>query len=334
MPVKDKASCIARTVVRYGLSLGSLLSISDVQKCLNVLSEDEPDSVWFPETWGMENFAMLSMAASQTRTAKIGSSVINIYSRTPSLVGMGAVTLDVLSKGRLILGLGTSSPSIVRDFHGYEFDDAVRRMSEFVDVVRLVTSGNPINYNGSIYRLKNFKLLIKPYRGSIPIYLAAVNRRMVQIARDVADGVILYLRPLAEMKNTIREIRQGRSVDVACQIITAVSDDAQKAIVRGKKTLAFYIAVGHIYREFLAKNGYRSETQAVVEEYNRSGLAGIHSCITDSMLNQLAACGTPGDVSRQIARFRDAGVRLPIIQFNPVGKDSFKMLHETVSDMK
>jgi len=320
--------------MRLSFSLGSLLSIQNVQDCVAELSKKEPDAIWIPETWGMENFSILSAVAAKTESAKIGSSVINIYSRSPSLIGMGAVTVDTLSRGRLILGLGTSSAPIVEDFHGSPFERPVSRMREYVEILRLVTSGRPVSHRGEFFSLKNFSLLVRPYRNRIPIYLAAVNQRMVELAWEVADGAIFYLRPKSEMRQTIQTMRSKGRIDVACQIITSVSEDAENAAWRAKRTLSFYVAVGGIYREFLARNGYRKETDAVLDEYKRSGLKNVHSCITDAMLRDLTICGTPDDARKQLQGFRETGIDLPIIQFNPAGdvKDSFRLLRETFSE--
>jgi alkanesulfonate monooxygenase SsuD/methylene tetrahydromethanopterin reductase-like flavin-dependent oxidoreductase (luciferase family) len=169
---------------------------------------------------------------------------------------MGATTVDTISNGRLILGLGTSSPPIVEDFHGSKFENPVVRMKEYVEIIKMITSGKPVNYSGDIFQLKNFSLLIKPKRKTIPIYLAAVNKKMLDLTWNIADGVIFYLRPLKEMKSTIQTMQSKQKIDVTCQMITCVSEDSEIAINRCKKTLAFYVAVGKIYREFLAKNGY------------------------------------------------------------------------------
>jgi len=322
--------------MRLSFSLGSLLSIRDVRDCVAELSKKEPDAIWIPETWGMESFSILSAVAAKTESAKIGSSVINIYSRSPSLIGMGAVTVDTLSGGRLILGLGTSSAPIVEDFHGSPFERPVSRMREYVEILRLVTSGKPVSHRGEFFNLKKFSLLVRPYRDKIPIYLAAVNRRMVDLAWEVADGAIFYLRPKSEMRQTVRAMRSKRRIDVTCQIITSVSEDAESATERAKRTLSFYVAVGGIYREFLARNGYRKETDAVLDEYKRSGLKNIHNCVTDAMLRDLTICGTPDDARKQLQGFRETGIDLPIIQFNPAGdvKDSFRLLRETFSEAR
>ena len=123
--------------MRIACSLGSLLSVKQVLQCTEMLSETKIDSVWIPETWGMENFSMLGAVANNTKHQKIGSSIINIYSRSPSTISMGAATIDSLSDGRLILGLGTSSVPIVEDFHGGVFENPVQRMREYVEIIRL-----------------------------------------------------------------------------------------------------------------------------------------------------------------------------------------------------
>ena len=322
--------------MRLAYSLGSLLSIDQVLECSELLSHTNVDTIWIPETWGMENFSMLSMVSQKAPMAKIGSSIINIYSRSPATIMMGAATMDILSKGRLILGLGTSSASIVEDFHGYKFENPILRMTEYVEIIKMGLSGKPVNYSGKIFNLKNFTLLIKPHRAKIPIYLAAVNQKMVNLAWDVSDGVILYLRPLIEMKKTIQKMQSKRKIDVTCQIITSVSMDAEIAITRAKQTLAFYISVGKIYRDFLAKNGYLTETENIFEEFQISGFKSNHKLISDKMLKSLTIAGTPDQCIEQLQQFRDAGIDLPTIQFNPVGNvmDSFKLFRDTFSEEK
>lgn len=315
--------------MRLSYSLGSLLSIPQVSDCVDRLSQNEPDMIWIPETWGMECFSMLAGIAARTSRANIGSSIVNIYSRSPALVAMGAATVDMLSSGRLILGLGTSSMPIVRDLHGYPFKNPVSRMEEYIKIIRQAIAGDTINHTGRHFNLSGFKILFKPYRPRIPIYVAAINSRMVRLAWDTAEGVIFYLRPQEEMKKTIRHMQQGRKIDVACQIITAVSDDSEKAILRAKKTLSFYIAVGDVYRDFLAGHGYQKEVLNIHDEYVKSGLENIAEQVPDYMISDMTICGTPEEAKRQLLQFTQTGVDIPIIQFNPVG-DVAESLEQTM----
>lgn len=314
--------------MRIGFSLGSLLSVNEILDCARVLKNHNPDSIWVPETWGMDCVPVLASVSQIATRPRIGSSIINIYSRTPSLIAMSAATLDLLSNGRFILGLGTSSKAIVEEWHGLGFDEPPQRMAEYVEVIRKVLTGKKVTHDGTFFHLKNFALLIKPVRTSVPIYIAAINQKMVDLAWSAGDGVIFYLRPLGEMQNTITRMQQKKRIDVACQLITCVSDDLEEALVRAKKTISFYVSVGSIYREFLAKNGFRKETEAIFDEYKKSGLGGTHNFVTDSMVESLALCGTPHEIPKKLEKFSAAGIDLPIIQFNPIGNvsESFQVL--------
>ena len=323
--------------MRLGFSLCSLLSVEEIFDCMKVLNNYSADSIWIPETWGMDCSSILSSISNMSKKPKLGSSIINIYSRSPALIAMSAVTIDTLSDGRFILGLGTSSRPIVEDWHGVEFKNQLQRMREYVHIIRLIVSGENVSYKGEFFHLKNFSLLIKPRRKEIPIYLAAINEKMVDLTWEIANGVIFYLRPLSELKKTIKKMQAQKRIDVACQLITCVSEDSEKAITRAKQTIAFYVSVGNIYREFLASNGFQNETMAIFDEYKKSGLKDNYRLVTDDMVNSLSISGNPEDIRRKILQFVEAGVDLPILQFNPVGKvrESFELLTRTLaSDMK
>jgi alkanesulfonate monooxygenase SsuD/methylene tetrahydromethanopterin reductase-like flavin-dependent oxidoreductase (luciferase family) len=318
---------------RLSYSLGSLLSIEEVLECSKKLNKIKPEVMWIPETWGMENFSMLGLVSEKNTFSEIGSSIINIYSRSPSLIAMGAATIDTISNGRLILGLGTSSIPIVENFHGGSFESPVQRMKEYVEIIRMALRGEKINYSGKIFSLKDFSLLTKPVRKEIPIYLAAINQKMVEMTWDIADGVIFYLRPKSEMKEIISKMQKKRKINTTLQIITCIHQDHEKATKRAKKTLSFYIAVGKIYREFLQSTGYYEETQIIYDEYKKDGLSGLEKFVSDKMLDDLCIAGTPDTAVKKLNAFRDTGIDLPIIQFNPIDNviDSFELLTKTFS---
>ena len=318
---------------RLSYSLGSLLSIEEVLECSKKLNDIKPEIMWIPETWGMENFSMLGLASKKNIFSKIGSSIINIYSRSPSLIAMGASTVDTISNGRMILGLGTSSVPIVENFHGNSFESPVQRMKEYVEIIRMALRGEKINYSGEIFSLKDFSLLTKPVRKEIPIYLAAINQKMVEMTWDIGDGVIFYLRPKNEMQEIISKMQKRKKIDTTLQIITCIHDDHEKARNRAKKTLSFYIAVGKIYREFLQSNGYSKEIELIYNEYKKSGLNNLEEYVSEKMLDDLCIAGTPDGAIKKLNAFRDVGIDLPIIQFNPIGNvtDSFELLTKTFS---
>jgi alkanesulfonate monooxygenase SsuD/methylene tetrahydromethanopterin reductase-like flavin-dependent oxidoreductase (luciferase family) len=157
---------------------------------------------------------------------------------------------------------------------------------------------------------------------------------MVDLACDIGDGVIFYLRPLNEMKETISKMQTRKKIDITCQIITCVAEDSENAIDRAKKTVAFYVSVGKVYREFLAKNGFKNETDNIFDEFKKTGFKSNHEFVTDSMLKSLCISGNSEECKKQLQSFRETGLDLPIIQFNPVGDtlESFKLFEKTFLD--
>ena len=207
-------------------------------------------------------------------------------------------------------------------------------MKEYIEIIRLALTGNKINYSGKLLSLENFSLLIKPPRVNIPIYLAAVNQKMINLAWEIGDGVIFYLRPKNEIKSTLEIMQKNRRIDSTLQIITCVHEDSEKAVERAKKTLAFYISVGEIYRVFLSNNGYKNEVENIYNEYTTSGLKNNFKLVTDKMVKDLCISGTPTESLYQLKKFRDTGIDLPIIQFNPIDnvETSFDTLVNTFGD--
>ena len=321
--------------MRLSYSLGSLLTVKQIIQFSKKLDSVRPDVIWIPETWGMENFSMLSSVSLENNFSNIGSSIINIYSRSPTQIAMGTATVDTISNQRLILGLGTSSKPIVEQFHGKKFVDPIQRMREYVEIIRLALTGNKINYSGKIFSLENFSLLIKPPRANVPIYLAAVNQKMINLTWEIGDGVILYLRPKNEIKSTLGIMQKQRKIDSTLQIITCVHEDSDKAVERAKKTLAFYISVGEIYRKFLASNGYKNDIMNIYDEYKSTGLQNNFMFVTDKMVKDLCICGTPSESQQQLKEFKETGIDLPILQFNPIDntESSFDILLQTFGDV-
>jgi alkanesulfonate monooxygenase SsuD/methylene tetrahydromethanopterin reductase-like flavin-dependent oxidoreductase (luciferase family) len=293
------------------------------------------DSIWVPESWGREAFSTLGAIAGLTKRIKLGTSIVSIFSRTPATIAMGAVTLDMISSNRAIIGIGTSTEAIVNDWHGAKFERPASRMREYLDCINLMTSGERVSYSGEFFKVNNFKMLNKPPRKHTPIFVGAVNNNMLKLASEKADGVILYLRPLQELKKTVPILKaraKASNFEVALSIICAVSDtEPQKAKDRAAKTLAFYIAVGKYYSKFLSENGYSDEVREISSTYQKSGGDAAASQVTSKMLEELTICGTREECRMALEQFINCGISLPIMQFNPVGdsESSFRELLST-----
>lgn len=321
--------------MKIGYSLGPLLSMQEVLGCARLADSANVDSVWVPESWGRESFSTLGAVAQVTKKVRLGTSIMSIFARTPATVAMGATTLDMLSGNRSVIGLGSSTEAIVEGWHGAKFDRPVERMREYVQCVRLMASGEKSTYEGRFYSVRNFKILHTPARANIPIFMAAVNRKMVSLAAELADGAILYLRPLDELARTVASIKQAaknRNFEVALSLICAVSDsNPEEARMRAAKTLAFYVAVGKYYSRFLAENGFVDEVKRIAEEYRTAGGDAAAKQVPDRMLDALVVAGSKKDCVAQLRRFVDAGVTLPIIQVNPIqdAESSFREMLST-----
>jgi 5,10-methylenetetrahydromethanopterin reductase len=305
---------------------GTLLSMEEVLLFAKLADDRKNvDSLWVPESWGREAFASLGALSQITTKVNLGTSIVGVYTRTPAAIAMAATTLDVLSNNRTILGLGVSTPSLVEDWHGTKFERPICRMREYIECLRLMMKGEKVYYSGTFFNVKNFKLSYEPKRQKIPIFVAAVNKHMISIACDLADGILLYLRPMEELRKTVsliksRTRKKHKDFEIASVFIGAVSNkEPEKARERAAKTLAFYIAVGKYYNRFLSDNGFQIDVEQITSEYHRNGLDIASKFVSDKMLNSLTVSGNSEQCIRSVEKFLSAGISLPIIQVNPVG---------------
>jgi 5,10-methylenetetrahydromethanopterin reductase len=321
---------------KIGYNLGTLISGKDLL-LFSKLADGmkNVDSIWIPESWGREAFSSLGAMSQVTKNVKLGTSIISIYARTPATAAMAATTLDILSCNRTILGLGVSSEAIVLGWHGVKFIDPLERMREYIDCIKLIIKGEKVRYDGRFFGIKNFKLVYEPQRTKIPIYIAAINKKMILLSCTQAEGVLLYLRPIEELRETISFIKShaiDKEFQIGLVLIGALSNkEPEKAKERAAKTLAFYIAVGKYYNRFLAKNGFKIEVEQITAEYHLRGLDFASKYVSEKMLNSLTVCGNSEECIKSLRAFVSKGVSLPIIQVNPVGdsESSFKEMLST-----
>jgi len=321
---------------KIGYNLGTLISGKDLL-LFSKLADGmkNVDSIWIPESWGREAFSSLGAMSQVTKNVKLGTSIISIYARTPATAAMAATTLDILSCNRTILGLGVSSEAIVLGWHGVKFIDPLERMREYIDCIKLIVKGEKVRYDGRFFEIKNFKLVYEPQRTKIPIYIAAINKKMILLSCTQAEGVLLYLRPIEELRETISFIKShaiDKEFQIGLVLIGALSNkEPEKAKERAAKTLAFYIAVGKYYNRFLAKNGFKIEVEQITAEYHLRGLDVASKYVSEKMLNSLTVCGNSEECIKSLRAFVSKGVSLPIIQVNPVGdsESSFKEMLST-----
>jgi len=165
-------------------------------------------SIWIAEAWGHDAFTLLTLLAEHTTRAQLATSIVNVYSRTPAALAQHFATLDELSNGRMIAGLGTSGPNVIEHFHGIKFNPPLTRMQEYVDIFNLLLAGTPLNYDGKLFKLsRGFTLRFEPVRKHIPVYIASLNRKSVEFTARKADGWMPVMIPISGLKSAIDELR-------------------------------------------------------------------------------------------------------------------------------
>lgn len=321
---------------QIGINPSSLFRTKDILEFAKLLdNKPQVDSIWIPESWGREAFVMLGAIASLTSKIKLGTSIVSMFSRSPATTAMAASTLDMISKNRTVIGIGASTPILAENWHGTKFEFPLKRMKEYVTCFKIISSGETINFDGDFFKLKNMKIMHPSTRKKIPVFLGAVNSGMIKLATDIADGTILYLRPFDELKETVKYIRsvtskESKNFEISSVFITAISNRyPELARRRAAKTLAFYVAVGKYYNEFLSSHGFKNEVEQISNDYLINGIDNISKFVTDYMLDALTICGTVEDCIRSLKRFVSCGISLPILQINPV-KDNSESINDSL----
>lgn len=282
------------------------------------------DSVWLAESWGHDSLALLSHIGTLTRRVRLGTAIVNVFSRTPALLAMASVTLGDLFDGRFILGLGTSTRALVENWHGLRFDRPVSRLRDAIGVIRQATGGQEVRWHGKTLTVEGLRLRIKPRSAPPPIYLATLAPSAMALVGELADGWLPYLLPARGLPESIARIRAdalraGRPADavrIAPMVLTAVSENADAARDAARRHIGFYLgAMGPHYRAFVARFGFEGEVQQIHAAWKQGERAAAYDAVTDTMLDEIAVAGTPAECRDKLARLRHMGVDLPILFF-------------------
>ncbi len=306
---------------RIGVSLvpHPTMTISEYVQMAQLAEEQGYEQLWAGETNGLELFTFLGVLLSQTSRIKVGPGVASIFTRTPTFLTMQAATFHAIAPHRTILGLGVSTRIIVSDWHGVPWDHPLERTAEYVDMVRQGLRGERLTYEGRFYRSHNFRLSL-PAPGAVPIYLAAVNTRMLRLAGAIADGVLLTWVPLTSVGDVVAEIRAGAeaagrdpdTVDIALYLRTCVTDDRPSALEWLRRDITGY-TVADVYSRVFRRFGFAAEVDAMQEAWNQGDRERAKQQITDHMVDALGIIG-PAEMCREkVAQFVDAGIDVPVI---------------------
>jgi coenzyme F420-dependent oxidoreductase len=297
------------------------------QEIVEVVQQAEAlgyDSVWVGESWGRDGFTWLTQLACHTTRITLATGITTVYSRSPALIAQTVASLDEISEGRVVLGLGTSGPIVIEGWHGLPFERPLRRTREYIEIIRLILSGERVNYQGEIFQLKGFRLPFTPVRPKVPIYVASLGPQNLRLTGELADGwlpIYLDATHLPEFQHDLASGAQkaGRAlnaIDVAPYILSCVSEDVEAARRLVKSHLAYYIGgMGTFYANLIARYGFEDEVSRVREAWGRRDRQSAASQVTDAMVARMAICGSPTEGRAQLETYRAAGVTLPIVSF-------------------
>ncbi|HEX4009021.1 MAG TPA: LLM class F420-dependent oxidoreductase [Solirubrobacteraceae bacterium] len=317
--------------MKLGLNVGYWGFGIGPQEQLDVVQEAERlgyDSVWAAEAYGSDAATVLAWLAAGTTTIKLGSAIFQIPGRSPAMTAMTAATIDELSGGRMILGIGSSGPQVAEGWHGQRFGRQLQRTREYVAVVRKALARERVEFKGETLELplpdgpgKALRLMIAPVQERIPILLAAIGPKNTALAGEIADGWLpTFFSPehVDDFRTLLEQgaARSGRSLDgfaIAPTVSAFVSDDREMARNMMRPGLALYVGgMGsrqqNFYNSLVQRYGFEEAARTVQDLYLEGKKDEAAAALPDELIDMVSLCG-PADVVRdRIAAFRDAGV--------------------------
>ena len=282
------------------------------------------ESLWVTERYfHEETFSLMGFLAAATHSIKLGVGVVNPFTRNPALTAMSAATLDRISGGRFLLGLGRSDRWVVQDRMGIPYRNPRASLEETVKAVRTLLSGGSITSGEGQFRLNGVGLATLPVQERLPIYLAAIGPRALRLAGAVADGVLLNAyTPASYVKYAAEEVRDaaleaGRDpneVDIACMLVVRPTDDLEGMLVSLKPRVVRLLDEPYVGEVLLEKGGFDpSILPALRASVKADGGREAVGLISDEMVDSFYLAGTPQRCAERAAEYRNAGVDLPLL---------------------
>ena len=326
--------------MRLGLNLG----YSGAAMGMDLSMVQEADrlgyhSVWSAEAYGSDAVTTITWVAARTERIRVGTAIMQIAARTPALTATTAMTLDQLSGGRFLLGLGVSGPQVVEGWHGVPFGRPLARTREYVEIVRAVwRREKPVAFEGAYYQVpyrgpdatglgKPLKSILHG-RSDLPIYLAAIGPRNVALAAEIADGVLpIFFSPARmdvfrePLEAGFRAAGGGKSLatfDVAPTVVVVIGPDVDRCRAAVKPRLALYVggmgARGkNFYNDLVCRYGYEAEAQRIQDLYLAGRKEEAAAAVPDALVDEVALCGPRERIADRLAQWRTCGITTMIV---------------------
>jgi F420-dependent oxidoreductase-like protein len=309
-------------------------------------------SLWTAEAYGSDAITPLVWLAAKTERIHVGTAIMQMPARTPAMTAMTAATIDLLTGGRFLLGLGASGPQVVEGWHGVVYGKLLTRTREYVDIVRTILKREqPLEHHGQYYDIpveggtglgKPLKLIVHPLRADIPIYLAAIGPKNVALAAEVADGWLpVFFSPhradvfRQSLDEGFARRKDGKTIeefDIAPTVAVVVGDDVDACRMQVKPNLALYIggmgARGkNFYNDLARRYGYEEAAARIQDLYLSGKKNEAIAAVPDELVDEVALCGPRERISERIGAWREAGVTTIICAASNL--DSIRAMAET-----
>lgn len=297
---------------------------------LSVIGDEEGlDSTWLAEAWGIDCVTMMATVAAKTERIGVGSAIMQMPARQPAAAAMAAASLDIVSNGRVRIGLGPSGPQVSEGWYGVPFEKPAKRTREYVEVMRKALSHEELTYDGEFFKLptedgiglgKPLKLLAKPVQQRIPIYLGAIGPMSVRQAGQIADGWLPFMVAPEHAESVFAPLHEGiekagrkrSDVEVLCALQVAVDEDPAVAREAVRPLVAFYLgSMGskekNFYVDLVGEYGFEAEAKACQEAALVGDNASAAAALSPELLDTVAIACTPEELPERLERYRAAG---------------------------
>jgi F420-dependent oxidoreductase-like protein len=286
------------------------------------------DSAWAAEAWGTDSVTVLSWLAAVTTELKVGSAIMQIPARTPAMTAMTAATLDLMSGGRFVLGLGTSGPQVVEGWHGQAWGKPLTRTREYVELVRKALRREEVTLDGREYQVpyggegatglgKPLKLMLRPL-GEIPIYLAALSPKNVALAFEIADGWLpIFFSP--EKARSTFDFPDRGGFEIAPSAMVVVMDDVELARDVVRPVLALYVGGmgargANFYNALVSRYGYEAEAKEIQELFLDGKQREAAAAVPDALVDEVALVGPRERIGERLEAWRESGATQLLVQ--------------------
>jgi F420-dependent oxidoreductase-like protein len=284
------------------------------------------DSIWTAESWGSDAFTPLAWIGAQTSKIRLGTAVVQLSARTPTATAMATLTLDHLSQGRVILGLGVSGPQVVEGWYGQPFSKPLARTREYVEIIRQVLRRDaPVTSEGPHYPLpydgagswglgKPLRPITHPLRADVPIFLGAEGPKNVALCTKIADGWLpLYYSPYRPEVYAESLARAKPGFEIAQMVVVNVSDDVETALLPIKSMLGFYVGgMGarkrNFHKELMARMGFEAQANKIQELFFEGKRAEAVAAVPDQFADEVSLVGPIERIRDRLQAWRETPV--------------------------